>query len=143
MAAIRQILHRKQAAQSICRITKTMEMISTARFKLYNRLWQSVSDYHNALASAGYLMTTGEAALTHPLLGERTGPKRAVLTVGSTRGLCGSYNSEVFKLLAVHLKMAQGAVTRDVEALPVKVGQRKGGSPHPAVAALPVAAWYN
>jgi F-type H+-transporting ATPase subunit gamma len=84
-----------------------MEMISTAKFKSYNRLWQSVSDYHNALARAGYLMTTGEAALEHPLLSERTGQKRAVLAVGSTRGLCGSYNSEVFKLLAVHLKMAQ------------------------------------
>ncbi len=109
MAAIRQILQRKKAAQNICRITKTMEMISTARFKSYNRLWQTESDYHNALARAGYLMATGEAALTHPLLGERSGPRRAVLAVGSTRGLCGSYNSEVFKLLAVHLKMAEAA----------------------------------
>ena len=64
MAAIRQILQRKKAAQNICRITKTMEMISTAKFKSYNRLWQAESDYHNALARAGYLMTTGEAALT-------------------------------------------------------------------------------
>jgi F-type H+-transporting ATPase subunit gamma len=86
-----------------------MEMISTAKFKSYNRLWQTASDYHNALARAGYLMTTGEVALEHPLLSVRTGPRRAVLAVGSTRGLCGSYNSEVFKLLAVHLKMAQAA----------------------------------
>jgi F-type H+-transporting ATPase subunit gamma len=107
MAAIRQILQRKKAASNICRITKTMEMISTAKFKSYNRLHQAASDYHNALARAGYLMTTGEAALEHPLLAERTGERRAVLAVGSTRGLCGSYNSEVFKLLAVHLKMAQ------------------------------------
>ena len=64
-------------------------MISTAKFKSYNRLWQSVSDYHNALARAGYLMATGEAALTHPLLGERTGPKRAVLAVG-LRGACAA-----------------------------------------------------
>ena len=109
MAAIRQILQRRNAAQNICRITRTMEMISTAKFKSYNRLWQSVSDYHNALARAGYLMATGEAALTHPLLSERSGPRRAVLAVGSTRGLCGSYNSEIFKLLAVHLKMAETA----------------------------------
>jgi F-type H+-transporting ATPase subunit gamma len=114
MAAIRQILLRKKAASNICRITKTMEMISTAKFKSYNRLWQSVSDYHNALARAGYLMTTGEVALEHPLLSERTGQKRAVLAVGSTRGLCGSYNSEIFKLLAVHLKMAE-AVGKQVD----------------------------
>ena len=109
MAAIRQILQRKKAAQNICRITRTMEMISTAKFKSYNRLWQAESDYHNALARAGYLMATGEAALTHPLLAARVGSRRVVLAVGSTRGLCGSYNSEVFKLLAVHLKMAQAA----------------------------------
>jgi F-type H+-transporting ATPase subunit gamma len=107
MAAIRQILQRKKAASNICRITKTMEMISTAKFKSYNRLWQAASDYHNALARAGYLMTTGEVALEHPLLSVRTGQKRAVLAVGSSRGLCGSYNTEVYKLLAVHLRMAQ------------------------------------
>jgi len=109
MAAIRQILRRRKAAQNICRITRTMEMISTARFKSYNRLWQSVSDYHNALARAGYLMATGEAALTHPLMSENSEGKWAVLAVGSTRGLCGSYNSEIFKLLSIHLKMAKAA----------------------------------
>ncbi len=109
MAAIRQILQRRRAASNICRITKTMEMISTAKFKSYNRLWQAASDYHDALARAGYLMTTGEVALEHPLMSARTGQKRAVLAVGSTRGLCGSYNNEVFKLLAVHMKMAEAA----------------------------------
>jgi len=84
-----------------------MEMISTAKFKSYNRLWQAVSDYHNALARAGYLMATGEVALTHPLLSPRTGSKRAVLAIGSSRGLCGSYNSEIYKFLAIHLKMAR------------------------------------
>jgi F-type H+-transporting ATPase subunit gamma len=54
-------------------------------------------------------MATGEAALTHPLMSEKTGGKWAVLAVGSTRGLCGSYNSEIFKLLSIHLRMAKTA----------------------------------
>ena len=45
------------------------------------------------------LTTLGnEAALDHPLLVERPNPKRAgVLVVSSDRGLCGAYNSSVFR----------------------------------------------
>jgi len=39
-----------------------------------------------------------EAALDHPLLVERSDPKRAgVLVVSSDRGLCGAYNSSAFR----------------------------------------------
>jgi F-type H+-transporting ATPase subunit gamma len=107
MAAIRQILQRRKAAQNICRITRTMEMISTAKFRSYHNLWQTVSDYHNALARAGYLMVTAEAALTHPLLKENPEGRGAILAIGSTRGLCGSYNSEILKLVTVHVRRAK------------------------------------
>jgi len=107
MAAIRQILRRRKAAQNICRITRTMEMISTSKFKSYHNLWQSISEYHNAIARAGYLMVTTENALQHPLLRENSGGKWAILAIGSTRGLCGSYNAEIFKLVSVHIKRAE------------------------------------
>ena len=109
MAATRQILLRRKAAQNICRITRTMEMISTAKFKSYHNLWQSISNYHNALARAGYLMVTTDGALEHPLLKENSSGKSAVLAIGTTRGLCGSYNSEIFKLINVHIRAAKAA----------------------------------
>jgi F-type H+-transporting ATPase subunit gamma len=84
-----------------------MEMISTAKFKSYHNLWQSISEYHNALARAGYLMVTTEDSLQHPLLGENSSGKQAILAIGSSRGLCGSYNAEIFKLVNVHIKRAQ------------------------------------
>jgi len=46
------------------------------------------------------MLTTlaAEAALDHPLLVERSEPKRAgVLVVSSDRGLCGGYNANVFR----------------------------------------------
>ena len=46
------------------------------------------------------MLTTlaSEAALDHPLLVERPEPKRAgVLVVSSDRGLCGAYNSSIFR----------------------------------------------
>jgi F-type H+-transporting ATPase subunit gamma len=46
------------------------------------------------------MLTTlsSEAALDHPLLVERDEPKRAgVLVVSSDRGLCGAYNSSIFR----------------------------------------------
>ncbi len=109
MAAIRQILQRRKAAENICRITRTMEMMSTARFKSYHRLWQSIGEYHDALARAGYLMVTAEGALKHPLLKENSSGRWAIFAVGSTRGLCGSYNMEIFKVLSVHINRAQAA----------------------------------
>lgn len=46
------------------------------------------------------MLTTlsAEAALDHPLLVERSNPQRAgVLVVSSDRGLCGAYNSSMFR----------------------------------------------
>ncbi|MBV9319196.1 MAG: F0F1 ATP synthase subunit gamma [Mycobacterium sp.] len=96
-AQLRQIRGRIRSAGSIKKITKAQEMIATSRIgKAQSRL-EAARPYANEITRM--LTTLGnEAALDHPLLAERPNPKRAgVLVVSSDRGLCGAYNSSVFR----------------------------------------------
>ncbi|MGC2653562.1 MAG: F0F1 ATP synthase subunit gamma [Mycobacterium sp.] len=96
-AQLRQIRARIRSAGSIKKITRAQEMIATSRIgKAQSRL-QAARPYANEITKM--LTTLGnEAALDHPLLVERPEPKRAgVLVVSSDRGLCGAYNSSIFR----------------------------------------------
>jgi F-type H+-transporting ATPase subunit gamma len=96
-ATLRQLRGRIRSAGSIKKITKAQEMIATSRIgKAQSRL-QAARPYANEITRM--LTTLGnEAALDHPLLVERPEPKRAgVLVVSSDRGLCGAYNSSIFR----------------------------------------------
>jgi F-type H+-transporting ATPase subunit gamma len=107
MASIRQIFLRRKAADTIRRMTRTLEMISSARYKAYSGRWALTGEYRDALARIAYLLTTPERPLDHPLLKENTSGRTAVLAIGSRKGLCGSYNSDVFHLLEVHIGQAK------------------------------------
>ena len=107
MASIRQIFLRRKAIDSIARMTRTLEMISSARYKAYSSRWALTGAYRDALARIAYLLATPEKPLDHPLLKENSSGRVALLAIGSRKGLCGAYNSEVFHLVEVHLEQAQ------------------------------------
>ena len=109
MVGIRQILQRRRAVTNISRLTRTMQIVSTAMFKSYYRKWQLDADYYDAVMQAGYLLVTGQTTLGHPLLRENNSGRTAVLAIGSKAGLCGAYNANVWHLLETHLQMAQAA----------------------------------
>jgi F-type H+-transporting ATPase subunit gamma len=107
MASIRQIFLRRKAIDSIARMTRTLEMISSARYKAYSSRWALTGAYRDALARIAYLLATPEKPLDHPLLKENSSGRTAILAIGSRKGLCGSYNSEIFHLVEVHVQQAQ------------------------------------
>lgn len=109
MVGIRQILQRRRAVTNISRLTRTMQIVSTAMFKSYYRKWQLDADYNDALAQAGYLLMTGQVPLEHPLLKENSSGRAAILVIGSKGGLCGAYNAEIWRMLETHLQMAKDA----------------------------------
>jgi F-type H+-transporting ATPase subunit gamma len=96
-ATLRELRGRIRSAGSIKKITKAQELIATSRIgRAQNRL-AAARPYAFEITA---MLTTlaAEAALDHPLLVEREEPKRAgVLVVTSDRGLCGAYNSSVFR----------------------------------------------
>jgi F-type H+-transporting ATPase subunit gamma len=107
MAGVSQILQRRKAVENICRITRTMEMISTARYKSYSNKRAAIVDYHDALARAGYLLVSSQTPINHPLLKENKSGKWGILALGSSRGLCGQFNGSVYRMLDVHLNRAK------------------------------------
>jgi F-type H+-transporting ATPase subunit gamma len=107
MAGIRQIFQHRKAVESIRRITRTMEMISIARYKSYYNKSNAIIDYHDALASIGYLLLTSPKPIEHPLLKENSSGTSVILAIGSSKGFCGSYNDYIYQLVKVHVDMAK------------------------------------
>lgn len=96
-ATLRELRGRIRSAGSIKKITKAQELIATSRIGRAQSRLETARPYADEITR---MLTTlaAEAALDHPLLVERTEPKRAgVLVVSSDRGLCGGYNANVFR----------------------------------------------
>jgi len=99
MAKARALDRRRRSVKNIRKITRTMELIATARFKKAMDRSLSARDYTLRLtkileniASIG----TG-TGLEHPLLEVRPTKRSAVLVLTGNRGLCGGYNSNVVR----------------------------------------------
>lgn len=96
-ATLRELRGRIRSAGSIKKITKAQELIATSRIGKAQARLESARPY-NFLLTSTLLTLSAEAALDHPLLVERENPTRAgVLVVSSDRGLCGAYNSSIFR----------------------------------------------
>ncbi|OBI43434.1 F0F1 ATP synthase subunit gamma [Mycobacterium sp. E796] len=96
-ATLRELRGRIRSAGSIKKITKAQEMIATSRIGKAQARLESARPYAFQI-TATLTTLSAEAALDHPLLVERENPTRAgVLVVSSDRGLCGAYNSSVFR----------------------------------------------
>jgi F-type H+-transporting ATPase subunit gamma len=106
MASIKQIQRRRKAVNNIGRVTRTMEMISTAKYKAYHNKRKAAVEYNNALAQIGYLLATSPKPIDHPLLRENNSGRNAIFAVGSTRGLCGSYNDQICRIVDANIKNA-------------------------------------
>jgi len=104
MAATRQILQRREAAENIGKVTHTMETVSAVRYRQYFRRWSQGADFYDALAELAYLMVAAERTIPHPLMLANKSDRQAIIVTGSDRGLCGAYNSNILKLLEVHRK---------------------------------------
>lgn len=96
-ATLRELRGRIRSAGSIKKITKAQELIATSRIGRAQARLDAARPYAFQITA---MLTTlaAEAALDHPLLVERSEPKRVgVLVVTSDRGLCGAYNASIFR----------------------------------------------
>ncbi|HWB12558.1 MAG TPA: ATP synthase F1 subunit gamma [Pirellulales bacterium] len=96
MAKARALDKRRKSIKNIRKITRTMELIATARFKkAMDRAAAATAYTRRITALVADLARTG-LEVSHPLLEAREVTKRAVLLVlTGNRGLCGGYNANV------------------------------------------------
>lgn len=83
--------------RNIRKITRTMELIATARFKKAMDRSISARDYTTQLGKILENIAAVGAGVVHPLLDIRPTQRTAVLVLTGNRGLCGGYNSTVVR----------------------------------------------
>ncbi len=107
MAKARTVLKRLKAVKNIRKITRTMELIATARFKKAMDRATAASAYTKKIAELAADLSGSAADFSHPLLETHESQQTGVLLVlTSNRGLCGGYNSGVLKLVQQRLRDA-------------------------------------
>jgi F-type H+-transporting ATPase subunit gamma len=105
----RAILKRKKAVQNIAKITKTMQMIATARFKKAFDRAVAARPYTDRLAELVARLSSAAGEFRHPLLERRPPQRVAILAIASNRGLCGGYNSGIVRATTAARREAAGA----------------------------------
>jgi len=96
MAKARALDKRRKSIRNIRKITRTMELIATARFKKAMDRAHAATAYTRRITQLVADLATTGLEVKHPLLEGREKVERAVLLVlTANRGLCGGYNSNV------------------------------------------------
>src|SRR5436305_13354775 len=98
MANIKLLVTRRKAVRNIRKITKTMELIATARFKKAMDRANQAGPFTQKIGELVADLSRNAADADHPLLRKRAETKNAVLLViTSNRGLCGGDNGAVIR----------------------------------------------
>ena len=103
MAKARALDRRRKSVRNIRKITRTMELIATARFKKAMDRSLAARDYTKHLAKILENIAAVGADVAHPLLEIRPTKRTAVLVLTGNRGLCGGYNGNVVRQAAALL----------------------------------------
>ncbi|MFZ9092500.1 MAG: F0F1 ATP synthase subunit gamma, partial [Planctomycetaceae bacterium] len=103
MANARLLVKRLKAVRNIRKITRTMELIATSRFKKAIDRATQASDYTRKISEIVSDLGQADLKFSHPLLEQRSEEKKSVLLVlTANRGLCGGYNASVLRQAISH-----------------------------------------
>lgn len=115
MANRRAIVKRRKAVRNIKKITRTMQLIATARFQAAMNRATASRPYVDKLAEMVAELGraggggSGGGGLDHPLLaGRETEAKSVLVVLTSDRGLAGGYNAHVLRAAIEHLDRKAG-----------------------------------
>src|SRR5437868_1652809 len=98
MANPRALVNRRKAVRNIRKITRTMELIATARFKKAMDRAIGSEAFTRKIAELATELSANAADLAHPLLKAREQVKNnLLLVICSNRGLCGGYNAAILR----------------------------------------------
>jgi F-type H+-transporting ATPase subunit gamma len=108
MAKTRELVVRRKAIRNIRKITRTMELIATARFKKAMDRTVEAAAYTKKIAEIAAELSASAQDVTHPLLVKREKiTKRILLVICSNRGLCGGYNAGILREATYSLNAAK------------------------------------
>ena len=122
MANRRVLVKRRKSVRSIRKITRTMQLIATARFQAAFNRAVATRPYADKLAELVADISRAAAGLDHPLLATHDEvPRSALVVLTSQRGLAGGYNANVLRAAIAHL---EGQEKRSVETAVQMIGKK-------------------
>lgn len=99
MAGAKELKERIKSVKNTKKITKTMEMVSTAKSRKMMTRVNAAKPYGEKLVEIMESLSGRGASIESPYLRSTDHPKKVVLLViTANRGLCGGYNSNVLKM---------------------------------------------
>ena len=112
MANLRSLVRRRKAIRNIRKITKTMELIATARFKKAFDRATEADAYTRKIAELAADLSKNAGEVSHPLLAARPVVKKVlVLVITANRGLCGGYNGSILREAMPKIRALRAAGT--------------------------------
>ena len=123
MAKARALDKRRKSIRNIRKITRTMELIATARFKKAMDRATAATSYTKRITQlVGDLAKSG-LKVSHPLLEQRDKINSAkLLILTANRGLCGGYNGSTLRSALARLAELQSSVPK----VSVEVAGKRG-----------------
>jgi F-type H+-transporting ATPase subunit gamma len=108
MAKTRVLVKRRKAIRNIRKITRTMELIATARFKKAMDRASKAEAYTRKIAELAADLSAAATNVSHPLLETREEVRNVLLLVlCSNRGLCGGYNAAILREASARIRQVQ------------------------------------
>ena len=124
MANARALDKRRKSIRNIKKITRTMELIATARFKKAMDRASAATGYTKRITSVVADLASAGLEVSHPLLESRDEVKNsALLVLTANRGLCGGYNGN-----ALRLAMKRRDELKELGGLTMDVSGKRGVS---------------
>jgi F-type H+-transporting ATPase subunit gamma len=113
MAKARAIVKRRKAVRNIKKITKTMQMIATAKFQKALKRAVATKPYSRKVRELVGEVAASIGEVSHPLL-RRPGGKDvsniiALIVITSNRGLAGAYNGSVLRTASRFIREQESA----------------------------------
>jgi len=124
MVKARVLDKRRRSIRNIRKITRTMELIATARFKKAMDRAVAATAYTRRIGQVVHSLARAGAQVRHPLLEVHETVRHAkLLVLTANRGLCGGYNANVLRLA---LKRWQDWQQEGIEQRSLEVSGKRG-----------------
>jgi F-type H+-transporting ATPase subunit gamma len=97
MATLRDIQRRIRSVRSTQKITRAMKLVAAAKLRRAQERILAARPYANKMAQLLGHLVSGADGDGHPLLEQRTGPRRQIVIITADRGLAGAFNSSIIR----------------------------------------------
>jgi F-type H+-transporting ATPase subunit gamma len=98
MPSPRDIRRRIRSISSTAQITRAMEMVAASKMRKAQQATLTTRPFGQLLYRFQRSATTHASDFVHPLMAVREVRKRAVILIGTDKGLCGSLNTNLFRV---------------------------------------------